>query len=457
MNDNIFSENFLNLMNYAKKALDSISFDSYEMSCIDRKHSLTRFANSTIHQNVSDQTHRFLFRASKGKKVCSNSLTALTEKSIDDSISQMVNMLEFVPEIPFFQGFPESKDSQLQKLRTTDTMLDEYQRADIVEAAINSAETVDKNAKLAGSVYVSDLRIRILNSNGIDLSHRLTYNGLTINSLTERENKGFGKEEQVVRNPSELSPVELARKATELSVSTCSAKDYEPGEYEVILSPSAVSTLIRFLVMGFNGTSYHEAQSFIVDQIGSQIFDSKLTIQDDPLDEKTVLASPFDGEGARKNPLFIIEEGIPKSIVYNSFTASKYIDDKELTTGHQVLPFSDYIFGWVMPTNLNVYPGDASLMEMYEETKKGFFINRLHYTNFVNRRLGAITGLTRDGLLYIENGEVVSAAKNFRFTDKIPDFLNNIPLIGDELSTGMTTRCPAMKLSSFHFTGKSKH
>ncbi|MHA1620658.1 MAG: TldD/PmbA family protein [Candidatus Heimdallarchaeaceae archaeon] len=445
------------MMDYAKKALEASSFDSYEMSCIDRLHSLTRFANSTIHQNVSDHTYRFMFRASKGKRIGSNSLTALTKNSIDDTIDQLTNVLEFVPEIPFFQGFPEVKEDQIPQIMATGNILDEFQRADMVETAVNSAEEVDKEAKLAGSVYMTDLRFRIVNSNGVHLTHHLTYNGMTVNSLTEKENKGFGKEEQVVRNPSEIQPEELARKATELSVSMCSAKDYEPGEYEVILSSSAVSTLIRFLAIGFNGTGYHESQSFIADQIGSQLFDEKVTLQDDPLNTETILASPFDGEGVAKKPLFVIEEGVPKSIIYNSFTSARYLNDKNQSTGHQVIPFSDYIFGWVMPNNLTLYPGDSSLVEMYEDTKRGFFINRLHYTNFVNRRLGAITGLTRDGLFYIEDGEVVSAARNFRFTDKIPDILANVPLIGDTLDTGITTRCPPMKLQSFKFTGKSKH
>ncbi|MCK5141550.1 MAG: TldD/PmbA family protein, partial [Candidatus Heimdallarchaeota archaeon] len=434
----MFSESFQTMMDYAKKTLEASSFDSYEMSCIDRLHSLTRFANSTIHQNVSDHTYRFMFRASKGKRIGSNSLTSLTNKSIDDTIDQLANVLEFVPEIPFFQGFPEVKEDQIPKVIATGNLLDEFQRADMVETAVNSAEEVDKDAKLAGSVYMTDLRFRILNSNGIDLSHQLTYNGMIVSSLTEKENKGFGKEEQVVRKPSELKPEELARKATELSVSTCSAKDYELGDYEVILSPMATSTLVRFLAFGFNGTGYHESQSFVADQIGSQLFDKKVTLQDDPLNTETILASPFDGEGATKKPLYIVEEGVPKSIIYNSFTSARYLNDKDQTTGHQVIPFSDYIFGWVMPNNLTLYSGDSSLAEMYEETKRGFFINRLHYTNFVNRRLGAITGLTRDGLLYIEDGEVVSAARNFRFTDKIPDILSNVPLIGDTLDTSIT-------------------
>jgi len=137
--------------------------------------------------------------------------------------------------------------------------------------------------------------------------------------------------------------------------------------------------------------------------------------------------------------------------------ASRYLNDKSRSTGHQLIPFSDYVFNFVMPTNLKMQEGDSSEEEMIEETKKGFFINRLHYTNFVNRKLGAITGLTRDGLLYIENGEIVSAAKNFRFTDKLTSCLGEIPLISKQTETNLTSITPYIKLKSFKFTGKSTH
>jgi predicted Zn-dependent protease len=457
MSDIMFTDNFISLTDYAVGALESSSFDSYELSCVDRLHALTRFANSTIHQNVSDHTYRFLFKASKGKKLSTLSLTSLTKKSIDSAVKQLESMLSFIPEIPFYQGFSEDTNEALPKIDATGNLLDEYQRADVVETAIAEAETVDKSAKLAGAISITDLRYRVLNSNGIDIPHRITYNSLIVNSLTEKENKGYAKEEQHERDPSLFKPEELSRKATELSLSTCSSRDYDPGEYEVVLSPAAASTLMRFLSFGFNGLGFHESQSFVTDQIGSQLFDSKLTLQDDPLNPETLLASPIDGEGVRKKPVFLIEDGIPKSIIYNNFIASRYLNDKGLSTGHQVIPYSDYIFGMVMPINLTVHPGDSAIPEMIEETKKGFFINRLHYTNFVNRKLSAITGLTRDGILYIEDGEVVSAAKNFRFTDKLISCLKDVPLIGKELSTGITLNSPAMKLNSFNFTGKSKH
>ncbi|MCE7740749.1 MAG: hypothetical protein GPJ50_15385, partial [Candidatus Heimdallarchaeota archaeon] len=225
----MFSENFISLTDYAVKAFESSSFDSYEISCVDRLHALTRFANSTIHQNVSDHTSRFLFKASKRKKICTLSLTSLTKTAINSAVSQLETMLSFIPEIPFFQGFSEDTEEVIPSINATGSLLDEYQRADIVETAIGEAEAVDKSAKLAGAISITDLRYRILNSNGIDISHQITYNGLIINSLTEKEGKGYAKEEQFERDPFLLKPAELSRKATELSVSTCSAKDYSLG------------------------------------------------------------------------------------------------------------------------------------------------------------------------------------------------------------------------------------
>ncbi|MFW9851810.1 MAG: TldD/PmbA family protein [Candidatus Thorarchaeota archaeon] len=453
----MFSESFTNLIDYTIKALQKADFDDFEINCVDRAYALTRFANSTIHQNVADHTYRLQFRVAKEKRIGENTLTSLTKTSIDKTIKELESMISFVPEIPFFQGFTEPTDHAMTTVSSTGNLLDEFQRAEIVETSVNEAEQVDRKAKLAGSVIANDVRFQVINSNGVDLSHRITYNRLIINSLTEKENKGYGKEEQSVRNPSKFTPEVLSRKATELSVSTCSAKDYPHGEYEVILSPSAVQSLIMFLLFGFGAVSFHESQSFITDQIGEQLFDEKITLQDDPLNSNTILASPFDGEGVPKKPSFIIEGGVPKTIIYDNFFASKYLNDKKRTTGHRVIPFSDYVWSSVAPLNVILTPGDSSLDEMIEETKKGFFINRFHYTNFVNRRLGAITGLTRDGLLFIEDGEIVSAAKNFRFTDTFSQFLKKVPLISKEAETGTRSITSAIKLDSFKFTGKSKH
>ena len=172
----MFSESFTNLIDYAVKNLQKANFDGYEINCVDRAYALTRYANSTIHQNVADHTYRFQFRVAKEKRTSQTTLTSLTKTSIDRTIKELETMISFVPDIPFFQGFTEPTDHAIPTVSSTGNLLDEFQRADIVETSVNEAEQVDRNAKLAGSVITNDVRFQIINSNGVDLSHRITYN-----------------------------------------------------------------------------------------------------------------------------------------------------------------------------------------------------------------------------------------------------------------------------------------
>ncbi|MHA1686988.1 MAG: TldD/PmbA family protein [Candidatus Heimdallarchaeaceae archaeon] len=452
-----FSERFNETIDFAVNTLNELGVDDWEITAIDRFQALTRYANSTIHQNVADHVYRLSFRIAKNKKLYTFSLSDLAIKTIEKHLQDIKAILARIPAITFYQGLIEPNNEKPPSLDATGPLMDEFQRAEMVEQAISSAEAVNKDIKLAGSVYITDLRFRIINSNDIDVNHRITVNGMSVNAISELDQKGYGRQDQVTRYPETLNPDNLAQRAAELSVSACKAKSYPTGDYEVILSASATASILRFMAFAFNATGYHEGQSFIVDKIGEKILDEKLNLYDDPLDNSTMLASPIDGEGSIKRTIPLIEEGIPKTVIYNSFLASRYLKDKTKTTGHHVIPFSDYFMGGVAPLNLILSPGDMKAEEMIEETKRGFFINRLHYTNYVNRKLGIITGLTRDGLLYIENGEIVGAAKNFRFTDAIPSFMTEIKAIGKELEKGTMWIAPPIHLESFRFSGKTKH
>jgi PmbA protein len=70
--------------------------------------------------------------------------------------------------------------------------------------------------------------------------------------------------------------------------------------------------------------------------------------------------------------------------------------------------------------------------------------------------------MTRDGAWLIEDGEVKHPVKNFRFTQSIIEALRDVELVGKETSLASefffaAARVPALRISSFHFTGKSDH
>ena len=102
-------------------------------------------------------------------------------------------------------------------------------------------------------------------------------------------------------------------------------------------------------------------------------------------------------------------------------------------------------------------PGKTSLEEMIASTERGLYITRFWYTRLVHPSDCIITGMTRDGVFMIENGEIVYPVKNLRFTQSYLEALNNVELIGRETLLlksefgSHAKRVPALKLSSFKF------
>jgi len=138
------------------------------------------------------------------------------------------------------------------------------------------------------------------------------------------------------------------------------------------------------------------------------------------------LTSPFDYEGVPKEKVMLIENGIAKGVVYDSYTAG--IEGIK-STGHG-LPAPNS-FGPI-PLNMFMKEGDSSIEEMIASTQRGVYVTRFHYTNVVEPMTTTITGLTRDGTFLIENGKITKAVKNLRFTNSVLDALSKVSLISKE-------------------------
>ena len=114
------------------------------------------------------------------------------------------------------------------------------------------------------------------------------------------------------------------------------------------------------------------------------------------------------------------------------------------------------------PLNLFVQPGEASVEDMVRSTGRGLLVTRFHYSNVVHPKEAVITGMTRDGTFLVERGEVTGPVKNFRFTQSIIDALRDVEMVGTDTELASefffaAARVPALRISTFQFTGKSDH
>jgi predicted Zn-dependent protease len=234
----------------------------------------------------------------------------------------------------------------------------------------------------------------------------------------------------------------------------------EPGEYEVILEPYAVSEFLSFLgYLGFHALAVQEGRSFFSDRLGEKMVDEKVTIYDDGLDPEG-LQVPFDFEGVPKKKVTFFERGVAKGVTYDSFTAGREGKD---STGHGLIAPNT---SGPIPINLFMQEGRSSLGEMIKSVRRGIYVTRFHYTNVVEPMKAIITGMTRDGTFLIEGGEITRPVKNLRFTESVLKALSRVSAISKDrriCSEGTVysrrfvtgTTVPALKIDGFNFSGVS--
>lgn len=422
-----------------------------EARILNFKNYLTRFAGSTIHQNVGEGNTNLTLRFVLGKRVSTVSTNDTSLKSIKGLAEKGYKLARILGENPEFVSLPEPEPiSELKGLFIRETAeCTPDTRAEMIRALIDEANSISPYVKeVAGALSINSFDMAVTNSLGVNAYARSTHATLSATTISgEALVEGYGSAGDVSRNVKELDTSSIGREATERSVKSLGAKTIEPGEYEVVLEPYAVATALRYTGYGLSALPYQDGTSFMNDLMGKKAFSEQFTLWDDGRNLRG-LAFPFDFEGIPKKKIMLIEEGTPKAVVYDSYTANK---EGKKSTGHAlgIRP---------MPSHLFMEKGDATKEEMIGETKKGLLVTTFHYVRTVHPRKLVITGMTRDGTWFIEDGEIKHPVKNLRFTESLLKTYANIELVGKEVKRrgrGLagSMLVPALKAKSFLFTG----
>jgi PmbA protein len=442
---------------YAKKQ----KVDQAQASAFLVDSSLTRFANSQIHQNVAQVSGGVAIKVVFNKRISTIRVGTLEEEAVRKAVAQAVKIAKASSPNKEFKSLPEpEKWSPIKGAFDKETAdCEPKYRAEKVKEAIETAHSKSPNVKaVAGYFSSGSMAYAVANSLGVsawaDIS--TAYMKTTVISKSGTS-EGFGAAEKYSRRIKDIEPSFLANAAAEKSVKSLNPVKINPGEYEVVLSPLAVATLLLFTgYVGFSANAYQDGQSFVKYNLNQQVFEGKLSVKDDARDSKTLYTVPVDGEGVPKKALELIDKGVvsEKSICHNSFTAGK---ENKKSTGHAALPIGDFYGERPMPSNIIVKAGEATSEEAIQETKHGIFVTSLHYVNPVEPTKVILTGLTRDGTFLIENGEFSKPIVNMRFTDSMLSALKDIPLIGKQVEMMRGTTVPMMKLKKLRFVGVSAY
>jgi predicted Zn-dependent protease len=445
--------------------------DEIEVLFSGGRFALTRFANNTIHQNVAEENHVVSVRTAFGGKTA----RALTNKFDEESLRQVVRSSESLARVqhpdPDLLPMPDSQEAAestrsapVRHFEPTARITPE-QRAGGVKKIVSVAE---KHGLTTAGVFSSAESFEgILNSRGLSKWHTRTSAEVSITMLAA-DSSGWQKASSP--DVTNLDPLALAEIAAQKAVDSARPREIPAGKYTVILEPAAVLDIVGFMFWDYSGMAILDQRSFLTGRIGTKLFGENITIWDD-VSHPLQTGSPFDGEGMQRQRVELVENGVVKQVVYARATAErmKRSEFKDFKDKDKVGPIAATGHGFALPNEmgempLNIVfatPRDPQTVEqMIASTERGVLVTRLWYIREVEPFEKMLTGMTRDGTFYVENGRVQGGVRNFRFNESLIHMLSNVEAMGSPIRScgeeSFDMVVPAMKVREFNFTEVTK-
>ncbi|RLF00871.1 MAG: TldD/PmbA family protein [Thermoprotei archaeon] len=420
LGDNMSVDYLKELGNKAVKKALSLGVNDVAVMIHSGRRYMARFANNQItiikHWNETN----IGIRIRVGKKIVVGSTLNIAE--VEKTVERLVSIAKYARENPLLTPLPEGpfKYTPVEKLYDKKVVEASDKIDELVERAISAA--LENGAeRCAGQLSLGEGTRVLVTSTGVEASEQSTGISITVRAFADSEYSGTGV--SCSRTLSSFNPEKAGEKAGKIARDSKNLRDIEPGKYDAVLDPLVAADLLGHVLGAATGLSVLMKSSFFTDKLGQKVGTDIVTIVDASREPDTLGARSFDDEGIPTQNTVVIEKGVLKSLLHNTMTAKAF---KTNSTGNA---------GWIAPapTVLKVLPGDFNEEELFREVKKGIYISNNWYTRFQNIREGIFSTVCRDGVFYIEDGEIKYAVKGLRIADSFLRLLNNIAALSKKL------------------------
>ncbi|KRG58372.1 TldD/PmbA family protein [Stenotrophomonas sp. W1S232] len=404
-----------------------------------------RFALNNVSTSGVVQSTSLMVQVAFGKRVGSASINEFDDAALERVVRRAEDLARLAPENPeFLPAIGKQVYTPSDTWSESTAAIDPEFRAQV---AADSILPCRGNGLIAAG-FLDDGRgfTATANSNGNFAYQRHTNFNYTCTVRTE-DGRGSGWVGRNLQHADRFNASDEIEIAKQKALDSAEAKALEPGKYTVILEPAAAAGLVSFMMNFFDARSADEGRSFLSkkgggNKLGELVYDPQVNLVADPWHPEAPVL-PWDGEGMPRQKLDIIKDGRIANLLYSRYWAQQQ--------GKQAL---------ARPGNLIMAGGSKSTAELVRSTQRGILVTRTWYIRMVDPQTVLLTGLTRDGTFYIENGQIKYPVKNFRFNESPIIMLNNIDELGKPVRVaGDESRyvmvIPPMKLRDFTFTSLS--
>jgi len=405
------------------------------VSITGEESALSRFSENQIIQNLNRTQVKVTITSYYGRQSASGSTTELDPNSITETLNQSQTLAQVAPQDPEWVGLlpPQDYESRFPAYDEATANFSPLQRGEIIQQV---SETSQQHGVNASGTLSSQVRLQAVgNSEGL----RACETGTSANfSLTARVDTGSSWHQRSGHSMESLPINDMTENVIQRAIASQNPREIQPGRYPVIFDAAAFADLLPWVVWNLDARAADEGRSFMAspeggNRLGEELFSPMVEVWRDASHPLLQLGT-FFGDGLPNTRLPLIRQGKVENLGYSRYWAQQ----KETSpTG----PFYPIVMSG----------SQKSLANLIAETERGIFVSRAWYVRYVNPRTLEVTGMTRDGTFWIENGELAYPIKNLRFNQNLPEMLNQIDRLSQVQRFGGTV-VPGVRVKEFNFS-----
>jgi PmbA protein len=390
-----------------------------------------------------------------GHRAASTYSSDFSEAGIERMLKSALELAKICSEDPF-AGIPEagkfgSLSGDLDLYHDDVYSLPGAERIEYARRAEKAALDSDPRIKNSegGSFDAATGRKILANSHGFVGEYRRSYCSVAVVPIAQDANGGMQRDYwySVARSLAKLDSAEqVGKEAARRTLRRLGARKAKTANVPVVLDPMVATSMLEHIFEGINGDSVYRGASFLAGKLGEKIAGPNVTVVDDGTMAGGFGTSPFDGEGIPTRRTVVIENGILKSYLLNTYTAKKLGLE---TTGNA----SRGLAGTpgIGPGNYFLEPGKKAPSEIISEIKDGLYI-----TEFLGHGANLVSGDYSRGAsgMWIVNGELAYPVEEITVAGNLKDMFNNISEIGSDLEFRGSVASPTIRLDGLTVGGE---
>ncbi|KAB2951718.1 TldD/PmbA family protein [Heliorestis acidaminivorans] len=375
----------------------------------------------------------------------------LDEKVLESTVERAIANAVWTGEDPY-----HVLPSKVEAYPHVDTFDPEISKT-AVEEKINLAKEIEAAARATdervkiterSNYQDAEYTVSIVNSRGIDASYRGAYCGAYAYLVAEEngENQtGFALSYGL--RFSDIDPTKVGQEAANKAVRMLGAKRIASKRMPVLLDPYVVTQFMGILTPALTAEAVQKGKSPLAGKKDQIVASDILTLVDDGRLEGRIASAPFDGEGVPSSRTVLIEDGILKNYLHNSYTARK---EGAISTGNGTRG-SFRGTPEVGTTNFYLQAGQETQEGLMAGIDYGFYVTEVMGMHTANPISGDFS-IGASGLL-IEKGRLTTPVRGVAIAGNLMELLQNIDGIGNDLTFFVGKGAPTVRITSLPVSG----